>query len=491
MRKPTKGIDYTNRDYEAYREMLIQKLQEKMPEYTDTSQTDAGIVILECLANGLDICSLYSDIIANDLFLPTTQDRKLAVLLAKHLGYTPKNQTASVLAQVFVLSSIQSEDTLIPKGTVVATIEDEDAEQVFFETVDDLIIPKGKLGDEKDDDGNYIYVVPVIQGETVEEDMIGVSNGQPYQSFQLNYPDVLVDSIELYLVENDNAEQWEQVKSLLEYDEDDKVFTVNVDEFDNCFIEFGSGVRGAIPSVDSELVVTYRVGGGEIGNVQPNTVVELVDSLAYIDTTFNPYEPSTLGHEKEDIDEIRENGPAYFRTRDRAITEQDYADLVKINFYEIVGAVAIHNGLNINMYCQVRDGYEDKTTGGVTDAMKQAIIDYFSTRIIPGTSLSLFDGVEWSLNLRVNLIIDDDYSRDVVKSEVEDFIKNSYFSKNAFTFRDKFTCSDLEREVRDTVDGVESFRIVNPIGDTLTAPNDYQYIVLGNITYNEIIGGIE
>ena len=57
MRKPTQNIDYTSRDYEAYRELMLQKLREKIPEYTDTSQTDAGIVLLECLANGLDILS--------------------------------------------------------------------------------------------------------------------------------------------------------------------------------------------------------------------------------------------------------------------------------------------------------------------------------------------------------------------------------------------------------------------------------------------------
>ena len=63
----TDGIDYTNRDYEAYKEMLIQNLQEKMPEYTDTRETDAGIVILECLANGLDILSMYNDAVANEI----------------------------------------------------------------------------------------------------------------------------------------------------------------------------------------------------------------------------------------------------------------------------------------------------------------------------------------------------------------------------------------------------------------------------------------
>ena len=95
-RKPTANIDYTSRDYEGFKELLISKLKEKMPEYTDTSENDAGIVILEALANGLDVISLYSDIIANDVILPTTQSRNLAVLLAQCLGYIPYNQRASI-----------------------------------------------------------------------------------------------------------------------------------------------------------------------------------------------------------------------------------------------------------------------------------------------------------------------------------------------------------------------------------------------------------
>ena len=122
-RIPTQGIDYTSRDYEAFRELLIAKLKEKMPEYTDTSETDAGIIIIEALANGLDIMSLYADIVANDVILTTTQDRKLAVILARCLGYIPYNQTAAKYQQVFVLSEIQEDDIVIPQGKVVKTVE--------------------------------------------------------------------------------------------------------------------------------------------------------------------------------------------------------------------------------------------------------------------------------------------------------------------------------------------------------------------------------
>ena len=113
-RNPTKNIDYTDRDYEAFRESMINYLVTKMPEYTDTSETDAGIVILESLANGLDVLSMYLDNTANDLLLPTTQDRGIALLYAQCLGYTPYNQTATRCKQVFKLNGVRDEDTLIP-----------------------------------------------------------------------------------------------------------------------------------------------------------------------------------------------------------------------------------------------------------------------------------------------------------------------------------------------------------------------------------------
>ena len=181
-RKPSLNIDYTSRDYEAYRDSMIQTLQEKMPEYTDTTENDAGIVIIEALANGLDILSLYADVVANDVLLPTTQSRRLAVLIARILGYTPYNQTASEYKQVFVLSEVQQNDVIIPRGTVVKTQDDNDLETIFFETAQDLTIPAGSLGDEQDDDGNYIYAVKVVSGETINQDVIGTSTGAPLQS---------------------------------------------------------------------------------------------------------------------------------------------------------------------------------------------------------------------------------------------------------------------------------------------------------------------
>lgn len=485
-RKPTKGIDYTSRDYEAYRTLLIQELQKRMPEYTDTSQTDAGIVIIECLANGLDICSLYSDVIANDCFLPTTQDRKIAVLLARQLGYVAKNQTASIIEQVFVLEEVMDTDVLIPKGSTVTTIDSTDMVSIYFETQDVLIIPAGKLGNETDEEGNYLYTVKVAQGSSVNEDLLGSSNGQPYQSFKLNYQEVLTDTIQLMVDEGSGFELWTQVGTFIDSNEESKHYIVTVDEFDNCYIEFGSGARGKIPNVyDNGIIASYRIGGGTVGNVKPNTIIEIDDSIPYVDETFNPYPPLVLGHEKESIEEIRENAPAAFRTQDRAITSQDYADLLRINFYDVLSAVGIadtEEKLNMKLYYLMREGYT------MTDTLKQSIQNFFTDRIIPGTTMDLLPKEDYTINITANLIIDDDYDRATIQGYVEDYIKNTFFAYGNLVFKDSFAKTDLEHEVKDTFAGVESFRITAPADDIIKAPKDSQIIKLGTLTLN-VTGG--
>ena len=485
-RKPTKGIDYTSRDYEAYRTLLIQELQKRMPEYTDTSQTDAGIVIIECLANGLDICSLYSDVIANDCFLPTTQDRKIAVLLARQLGYVAKNQTASIIEQVFVLDEVMDTDVLIPKGSTVTTIDSTDMVPIYFETQDGLIIPAGKLGNETDEEGNYLYTVKVAQGSSVNEDLLGSSNGQPYQSFKLNYQEVLTDTIQLMVDEGSGFELWTQVGTFIDSNEESKHYIVTVDEFDNCYIEFGSGARGKIPNVyDNGIIASYRIGGGTVGNVKPNTIIEIDDSIPYVDETFNPYPPLVLGHEKESIEEIRENAPAAFRTQDRAITSQDYADLLRINFYDVLSAVGIadtEEKLNMKLYYLMREGYT------MTDTLKQSIQNFFTDRIIPGTTMDLLPKEDYTINITANLIIDDDYDRATIQGYVEDYVKNTFFAYGNLVFKDSFAKTDLEHEVKDTFAGVESFRITAPADDIIKAPKDSQIIKLGTLTLN-VTGG--
>lgn len=478
-RKPTPNIDYTSRDYEAYRELMIQKLQEKMPEYTDTSSTDAGIVILEALANGLDILSLYSDIIANDVILPTTQDRKIAVIIANCLGYIPYNQTASEYPQVFVLGEARSEDTIIPKGTIVKTKESSDLATIYFETMDTLIIPSGALGDETDENGNYLYTVTVKQGTSVYQDVVGTSSDAPLQSFTLHYTNVLIDSIELFINEGRGQELWKRVDSFIDCDETSRVYTTSVDEFDVCTIEFGNGLKGKIPSAyPNGIIANYRVGGGEVGNVSANIITELDSTVPYIESTFN-LEAIKLGHEKESIESIKANAPASYRTRDRIVTLNDYADVLRINFYDFLQLKALRDKEDkktVHIFYMLRQDYT------MTPDLAQKIAEFIAERSMVGVTYDLNPYVAQPVNMECVMYVDQDYDKEEIQANVEKYLEEVTFYYGELQFGDTIIKSDLESEIKSTFDGILSFRINTPTEDIITPTSPENVLTKGTIT---------
>lgn len=486
-RVPTENIDYTSRDYEAYREMMINTLQEKMPEYTDLTETDAGIVIIEALANGLDILSLYADTVANDVILPTTQSRKIAVLIARCLGYTPYNQTASEYKQVFVTDSISDSESeilhpriTIPKGTVVRTKVDKDLNTLYFQTVEDLIIPENARGDEKDSNGNYIYTVKVVAGETVNQDVLGSSNGAPLQSFQTHYNNVLIDSIELYIDEGSGNELWTRVDTFFDCDADSKAYMVLVDEFDQCFIQFGNGLKGKIPTTyPNGISATYRVGGGEVSNVSAGEINTLDTGISYVSETFN-LEADVLGHDKESLESIKINAPVTFRTRDRLVTLKDYEDLLLLNFYEFLDIQAREDSLftrEVHIYYIMKDGYLFNSD------LALRVSEFISARSMIGCTYDIQSYVPDTVSLSCSLDYNNDYDVDTIKEQINECLAE-IFRKGNVLFDSYLVKSDIETRVKSEVDGVYAFRINTPSSNIIRSSIDGRILTLGTVTIN-------
>lgn len=483
-RLQTDKIDYTSRDYDGFRELLIEELKKKMPEYTDIRESDAGIVILEALANGLDIMSLYLDVVANDVILPTTYDRKMAVLISKCLGYEPYNQTTSTYPQVFVLNEKKDRDYVIPKGTRLKTADDNDVDTLYFEVVEDFTIPANCLGNEQDEEGNYLYTAKVCQGETINQDIIGSSSGAPLQSFKMNYTNVLIDTIELYVNEGQGFKLWNRVDNFLESTEESRVYTANVDEFDVCTIEFGNGFKGKIPiSYPSGISATYRIGGGSATNVSANTIVEIDTSSLDVESTFN-LEAIVLGHDKESLDSIKENAPASFRARNRLVTLQDYEDLLRINFYDFFDIVAERDFVDKRL---AHIHYIMKPNYTMKPELVEDITRFITERSMIGTLFELHEHKPQVINLVGKLYVDRYFDPEKVKEEVISYITNTIFSFDKRKFGRSIIKSDIEMEVKNSINGVLSLRLNSPVEDIIVPTKVYNVLELGTIDIDSSI----
>lgn len=492
---PTPNIDYTNKDYEAFRADMLESLGVKMPEYTDRSQTDAGIVLLELLAKGLDILSFHQDVQANEAFLLTAEQRANALKWSGMLDYIPRNAIPSRVKQVFVLSSPQDTPILIPAGTRVKTVETVTEYSVMFETEEDLEIPIGMLGDEQDEDGNYIYSVTAVQGYTVHNEILGSSNGTKDQRFTLGYTPVIYSSIAVLVNEGNGFEPWTRVESFLDSGSLDKHYKVEMTDRDEAVIVFGNGITGKIPNKSANgLIVSYRVGGGSQGNVGVNKITLLDTNVSRVDSTFNPEVPFEKGYDKETIDEIKVNAPNSFRNKWACLDEGDYADRVKELFPQVALAKSEANREVIdvvNVYILLHDNEE------LSDSLRKEIEDMFESRALVGTYAWLFPPDESTfvpVNWEVSLIIKDNYSQKEVVERVEDMF-STYFKVGSYDFGQECSLSELESTISDNCIGVRSVRLfaestISEREDMIITPSLRQILTLGEVKF-DISGGIE
>lgn len=243
------GVDYLTLDYEGFRQMMIDRLKVNLPEYTDYSETDMGVVLIELAAHGLDIISYYKDRQALECFLPTARERKNVIMHCKLFGYTLDSATPSKFVQVFRLKhckglSVNAKSGLVivdgvrHENTILRVKTKAEAGQpsIYFEVIGGLNekgeftptfeIPayeshKSSLaslenagatinnsitygtdmnygessdtyGDEVDPaTGEYLYRAVVVQGLTIPNELLAYSDGTASQKYVTSYTPAL------------------------------------------------------------------------------------------------------------------------------------------------------------------------------------------------------------------------------------------------------------------------------------------------------------
>jgi uncharacterized phage protein gp47/JayE len=184
--------------------------------------------------------------------------------------------------------------------------------------------------------------------ETFQAEVLGSSEGTPHQSFGFARHPVLPGE-QLWVVEKaaplgqdlqrlqaDFGEQgvqdapdrggtlvrWKRVENFFDSDAISRHYTRDVvtDE-----IRFGDGINGMVPPKGDRNIVAmvYQVGGGPDGNVPAAAVTVLKNKIAWLDGVTNLL-PASGGAALETIDEVKRRGPHFLKSRNRAITAEDF-----------------------------------------------------------------------------------------------------------------------------------------------------------------------
>lgn len=181
--------------------------------------------------------------------------------------------------------------------------------------------------------------IDAVNAEVVEREVLGESEGAPAQRMQVRHQPVVPGDRQLdHVVEvdaGDGWQEWAQVDDFAASGPDDRHFVLDGTSGE---VLFGPAVRepdgalrrfGAVPPKGALVRLrSYRTGGGARGNVARGAISVLKSSIPYIATVSNR-RAAVGGTDGEEIDNAKLRGPLLLRTRQRAVTLEDYENLAK------------------------------------------------------------------------------------------------------------------------------------------------------------------
>src|SRR5712691_963526 len=98
-------IDYTNKDFQSLRRAMLELARYRLPEWTDQSPSDLGVLLVELFAYMGDVILYYQDRIANESFPRTAVERRSVVNLMRLIGYELSPPAAASVELTLVFSA--------------------------------------------------------------------------------------------------------------------------------------------------------------------------------------------------------------------------------------------------------------------------------------------------------------------------------------------------------------------------------------------------
>lgn len=327
------SISLTHLDFNEYKSSLKSYLTEQ-EEFKDYDFDGSNLsVLLDVLAYNTYQNAFYMNMVSNEMFLDSARLRDSVISHAKELNYLPRSFTSAKAVIQLIVTPVDSNKNsiVIPKGTgFISRVDDF---TYTFTTAENLVITN-KVN------GSFVSNSITIYEGNYLSDTYAVNYNNPL-IFKINNKNVDISSIAVTVLEDNGSTtlEYSRATSLFSSNENSMVFFLQPGVGDTYEVVFGDGVVGRRPKNNSIVIIEYRAANGEL----PNGAFRFINS-GRIDNepnvTVNTINAAADGAVAEDLNSIKFNAPRAFTTQERAITAEDYQNLLKANYPEINAVIA-------------------------------------------------------------------------------------------------------------------------------------------------------
>ena len=339
------SIILSNIDFDTHKNTLKQylKSQTRFQDY-DFEGSNMN-VLLDILSYNTYHNMFYLNMVASEMFLDTAQLRDSIMSHAKELNYTPRSfKSAEANVDITIVTSDTSKRSIpITKGQSFTSRFNN--RSYTFTTAENITVTNYTVNN----NGTLTFEAPNItlyEGYYINDTF--TFNANDTQRFLLTNRNCDISSVSVTVIEDVGATTltYSRANSLFGVNGLSRVFFIQPAENDSYEIVFGDGITGRKPKDNSVISVEYRISNGQLPNgCNTFRVDTTIDGENAVTVTTN--QAAAGGSVSESNEEIKYNAPRHFTTQERAITTEDYENLLKQSFSEI-NAVSAYGGEDLN-----------------------------------------------------------------------------------------------------------------------------------------------
>jgi len=323
-------------------------------------------VLIDILAYNTHYNAIYTNLAINEMFLDSASKRDSVVSICKMLGYTPRSARSSKASvNVTVKNYTSSTNTLTLPAKSVFTTTNAEGTNLYFSNKDSVIVPLNNgyysFSDLEIYEGIYYtqkyivgpgvrYVIPNIPCDT--------SSIEVYVSDSVSSADTTLFTLADYSIaaSGSSAIYWLKEIEETKYE-----------------LEFGDGAIGKQLATGNLVRIVYRTTSADNSN---GCKTFKLDPGLYSGASIAVSTTSVAmgGADAETLESIKFNAPRAFSTQNRAVTENDFKNLVFQGFTN-VKSINVWGGEENNppQYGKVYLSIQPKTSDYLTDLEKTYI----------------------------------------------------------------------------------------------------------------------
>ena len=360
-------LDISQLDFDGIKDNLKTFLSQQ-DEFIDYDFEGSGMnILLDTLAYNTHYLAYNANMLANEMYLDSADQRTSVVSLAKQVGYTPRSASASQATIDVVVNDGSGSSITMSRGTKFTTTVD-GTNYSFVNNADISVSPS---------DGVYKFSNLVIYEGTYLNYKYTANTTDTEQRFVI--PNDNVDTTTLTVkVQKSSTDSttntYTLASGITNLDSTSKVYFLQEIENGRFEVYFGDGVLGQSVDDGNIVILDYiTCNRDEPNGATSFTLSGTVGGFANV--TITTVGNAAGGNDPETIKSIKYNAPRDYSAQDRAVTADDYKVLVK-SLYANAQSVQVYGGEDAAVpdYGKVYISIKAKSGSNLTEVTKVSLV---------------------------------------------------------------------------------------------------------------------